>query len=485
MVKKLYFLLFCVALFKNAISSDIKTDSVLKIIRVSDQYVREKAMVSYVTEYFLNVSIDSLPVAANGFNGLLSKYKVENREGFDYLIQSIQQGRLLHLREQENLLIKAIESVGKNSDHYLLFTFFNYLAYTQTLDGNVIGSVSSYRMAKKEADILKDPRMQLLIDINISDVYHKYDFYIQSLYYLSRAQAIKAVDQPGNERIKDILYYNKSENFFRMNRVDSLLKYHALLKRSKVKTDNLYTYINRTGYYILLLKHDYNHAIALINKLKTDSLYKFRSLDRRNLAVAYFNGSKPDSAKYLINQLLAEPDQLNHPEIKYQFYQILGKIAEQKDDRQSAVINYKAALQQVEENLNRLTHVGDISSQIKMDEVEAAYIQKSEIYKRQQLWLIFTVVVSFLIILVIAMFYRNIMQKRHYEKILYATKKSELAFINSHEVRKHLSNILGIIGLIKNSNNKEKEYLQAQDHLYKSAESLDDAIKNISEKLND
>lgn len=485
MIKKVCFLLFCVILLTNARSSDIKTDSVLKIIRLSDQYLRERALVNYITGYFLNAGIDSLPMAATRFNDLLSKYKVENREGFDYLIQSIQQGRLLNLSEEENLLVKAIESVGKNRDHYLLYTFFNYLAYTQTLDGNVIGAVSSYRMAKKEADILKDPHMELSIDINISDVYYKYDFYSQSLYYLNRAQALKTRNDPENERVKDIIYYNKSENFFRMNRIDSLRKYHALLKRSKVKTDNLYTYVNRTEYYILLLKRDYSHAIALINKLKADSLYKFRSLDRRNLAVAYFNGDEPDSAKYLINQLLAEPDQLNHPEIKYQFYQILGKIAEQKHDRQLAVINYKAALQQVEENLHRLTQVGDISSQIKMDEAEAAYIQKSEIYKRQQLWLIFTVVVSFLIILVIAMFYRNIMQKRHYEKMLYATKKHELAFINSHEVRKHLSNILGIIDVIKNSSNKEKEYLQAQDHLHKSAESLDDAIKNISDKLDD
>ncbi len=484
MMKKVYLLFFYVVFLSTARSSDIKTDSVSKIIHISDQYSREKALVNYITGYFLNVEMSRTQIAASEFNRLLSKNKVENTEGFGYLIQSIQQGRLLHLSEQENLLVKAIESVGKNSDHYLLYTFFNYLAYTQTSDGNVTGAVTSYRMAKKEAVLLKDPAKQLLIDINISDVYYKYNFYSQSLFYLNRAQA-NTTDKPENERIMAIINYNKCENFFRIGSIDSLRKYNTLLKQSKVKTDKIYTYINRTDYYLLLLKQDYKQAIAAINKLKTDSLYKFYSLDRRNLAIAYFNYKKPDSAKYIINQLLTEPEQVNHPELKYQFYQILGKIAEQNHDYQSAAFNYKLSLQQAGENLRRLTQVGNISSQIKIDEMEGAYIQKNEIYKRQELWLIFTVVVSFLIILVIAMFYRNIMQKRHYEKILYDTKKQELAFINSHEVRKHLSNILGIIDLIKHSKDKNSEYLQVQDHLHKSAESLDAAIKNISEKLND
>jgi signal transduction histidine kinase len=92
-------------------------------------------------------------------------------------------------------------------------------------------------------------------------------------------------------------------------------------------------------------------------------------------------------------------------------------------------------------------------------------------------------VVAVLAIAVIAMFYRNTKQKRHYEKLLFAAKKEELAYINSHDIRRHLTNILGIIDVVQHSEHKEKEYLQAEEYLFRSAEELDRAIKNISEKL--
>jgi signal transduction histidine kinase len=88
-------------------------------------------------------------------------------------------------------------------------------------------------------------------------------------------------------------------------------------------------------------------------------------------------------------------------------------------------------------------------------------------------------------VLVIAMFYRTIRQKRHYEKLLYTTQKEELSYINSHDVRKHLTNILGLIEVLRHGENKGKEYIHAENHLFHSARELDKAIKNISKKLDD
>jgi hypothetical protein len=78
-----------------------------------------------------------------------------------------------------------------------------------------------------------------------------------------------------------------------------------------------------------------------------------------------------------------------------------------------------------------------------VDEMEGAYIRKEESYKRARLWLPFTAVSAVLIIGIGIMFYRNIRQKRHYEQLFFQFKKDELSFINSHEVRRHLSNIMG------------------------------------------
>jgi len=76
-------------------------------------------------------------------------------------------------------------------------------------------------------------------------------------------------------------------------------------------------------------------------------------------------------------------------------------------------------------------------------------------------------------------------KKRHYEKLLFTAKKEELANINSHDIRRHLTNILGIIDVLKHSDNKEQEYLNVEQHLFYSAEKLDESIKDIAKKLDE
>ena len=176
---------------------------------------------------------------------------------------------------------------------------------------------------------------------------------------------------------------------------------------------------------------------------------------------------------------------VTHLFYKYHLYDILGQIAENKMDYKGASSNFKLALAEATNFNNRLTQVGNISSLIQIDDIESAYNQQNEIYERERIWLLFTVFVSLLTIVIIVIIYWNIKQKRHYERLLFTTKKEELAFINSHEVRKHLTNILGLVEVIRNSDNKENEFLQSEDHLFYSAEHLDKAIKNISEKLDD
>src|SRR5258708_35359329 len=107
-------------------------------------------------------------------------------------------------------------------------------------------------MANKDAIKLNDTNLQMIIDLNISDVYYKNNFYSQSLFYLDQAQAIGARFWPDDQRVKNIIYYNKSENFFRMNLPDSLMVYNEKLKKSKANTFKLYTYKNTTDYYFYL-----------------------------------------------------------------------------------------------------------------------------------------------------------------------------------------------------------------------------------------
>ncbi|MGN6179528.1 MAG: hypothetical protein ACTHNW_10130 [Mucilaginibacter sp.] len=483
MLKKMLIPLFlCLAFncFAERASAP-KAYDLSEILQIKDQYQKEKELLAYI-KVVAKLPVDSFKIAQNKIHQEFLKYNYENAAAVDYYIESIYQHHNGNNTEAENDIVKATELLSKD-DYYLQYVFQSNLAFIQTEDGNAIGAISSFRAAKKQAVMLNDGYFQVVVDINISDIYYRYGFYSQSLYFLNQAQLIIAGRKVEQPRIKNIIYYNKCENYFRMGKLDSLKQYNAILKQSKDNLHNLYTYIKRTDYYISLLQREYSGTINMISKLETDTAYKFSDVDRQNLADAWFQIGRLDSAKNMLNLLLSEKAQNNHPEIKYHLYEVLGKIAEKQNDPKQAALNFKLGLEQSKENVNKLVLVGDISSKMKIDEMENYYAQQDEIYRTQNLWMKLLAVVAVLTIAVIAMFYRNAKQKRHYEKLLFAAKKEELAYINSHDIRRHLTNILGIIDVVQHSEHKEKEYFQAEEYLFRSAEELDKAIKNISEKL--
>jgi hypothetical protein len=479
----LCFLFFCFACHANAARVPIKSDTLIAILKNEDIKARDGSLIKYIKSYFYAQPLTELDTARAEMRQLLTQYDIEEKRAFEYFIKSICEQRKLSLNEAERSMLNAINAAAKTSDKYLPYYLFSHLGFLQTYKGNTIEAVSSFRMAKKQAIMLQDDDLQIIIDVNISDIYYKNNLYNQSLVYLNQAEALINKHQPETHRLENIVYFNKAETYFRMKNIDSLKKYRAILHDGKRGEYKLYIFKHRTNYFLLLLQRKYDKAIKLIRTLQKDTRYWYGDMDDLYLADAYYNAGIIDSAKAVIQRQLIKPSLNNHPEIKYHLYDVLGELALQENNPEQAAGNYKMALQQLEEQVNRLTQVGDISSQMRIDEMQAPYIRKEEAYKRQRLWLVFTLVVSLLSIAIGTMLYRNIKQKRYYEKLLYTAKKEELAFINSHEVRRHLSNILGLIYLLKHSKNKEDDYHQAEVHLQSAAEDLDEAIKNISQKL--
>jgi len=484
--RALFFIVFfCSSVNLYAINFASETDTLVNILRQGNQQARERRLTKFIRNYFENISLDSLERDKSRTSAFMLKYNTENKQAFGDFIESIYQTRLRHTSEAENSILAAIQLADKNSDQFLLYNFFMQLGFLQTYDGNIIGAISSFGLAKREAITLNDSYLEVVIDINISDVFYRNGFYSESLFYLDQGLNIVKSHGLHEQRLTDVLYFNKAENYFRMGNIDSLTKYNQTLKNTKNGTYKLHTYINRTDYYLYLLQHSYKKAVVFITSLQKDSLYKFDDLDKKNLADAYYFAGKPDSAKIIIEQLLADPEQVNHPEIKFHLYEVLGNIAELKHDYKLAADDLKLALQQSEFNMSRLTKVGNMSARIKIDEMETSYIQKDEIYQKERLWLLFVATVAVFVVFISATLYRNVKQKRHYEQLLFAEKKKELAFLNSHDVRKHLTNILGIIDIIKHSEHKEQEYAHLEDKLLYSVEQMDESIKNISNKLNE
>ena len=475
----------CITLKVNAAAPLVDVSSLKTILKTEDPIEREKKIVGYIKNTLLHSAEPDLLATKKELNNTLARLHVANTVAFEYFTESMYQRRLTHLDEAEAAMMKAIKFAGYNKDHFLMYSFLSHLAFIQTDEGNAIDAVTSYGLSKKEALKVKDPHLQVQVDVNLSDVYYKNNFYSQSLFYLNQAWILNKKYGDNDENVNKLIYYNKAENFFRMNKPDSLKVYHDKLLSLKGNMYKLHTYQKRTEYYLAILQYDFKNAINLIKRLQKDSLYKYIDQDQQNLADAYVNAGQPDSAITIINELLEQPLEINHPEIKYHLYKLLGQIAEEKNDHITAATNFKLSLEQAEDVVNRLTQVGNISSQIMIDEIEGSYIQKDESYQRERIWLMFMVLAALFIIVLIAMFYRGAKQKRHYEKLLFTTQKQELAFINSHEVRKHLSNIMGIIDVIKASDNRQKEYELFEDHLFCSATSMDKAIKNISAKLDE
>lgn len=467
----------------------INQDTLASIIQQKDFFLRQKRLITFIKNY-VNASLpDHLNAVQDTFSTAFGKYNLTNKEAFRYFMQSIVLNKQHDLKKAEGYMGKAIQVAQRKKEPYLLFQFYSHLGFIQTDQGNFIGAVYNYRLATKEVvklrDKIKDNRPQAALNINISDLYYKSGFYSESLNYLNRAEALLVNDDVNKQQFQSVIYYNKSENFFRMNNLDSLRAYNARLNDPSNKNYKIFTYRKRTGYYISLLKTKYALAIEQIQALKANKSYVPSDLEDQHLADAYYMNGQLDSARVIVDQLLAKNTENNHPEITYHLYETLAWIAEKRGDMKASSANYALALKESQENNSRLTQVGNISSQIKIDEAETTYSQRTEVYERERLWLIFTVVVAALIIVAIALIYRNVTQKRHYEKLLFATKKAELAFINSHEIRKHLTNILGIMDIIRHSENNQEDYKQCEEYLLKSADWLDESIKSISEKLNE
>jgi tetratricopeptide (TPR) repeat protein len=469
--------------------SKINQDTLANILEQKDNFTRQKRLVVFIKNYIQASAEDRLLAVQDTFNQAFTKYSMVDRDAFSNFMASFALYKKHNLKDAEAYMNKAIQLAEKKNDAYLLFQFYTHLGFIQTDQGNFIGAIFNYRLAKKEVaklkDKLPDNRPQASLNINISDLYYKSGFYIQSLNYLDKALALISKDEKNMNLLSSVIYYNKSENYFRQNNIDSLKAYHAKLNDPRNKNYKIYNYRQRTAYYITLLKHDYPLAIKQIIAMEKSPKYIYNDLEEQRLADAYFMNGQLDSAKKKIDAQLTIAAANNHPEIKYHFYDVLAQIAQQKGDEKLAAYNFMLALKESQENNLRLAKVGDISSQIKIDEAENSYTQRTAVYEKERLWLIFMVVVAALIIVAIALIYRNVKQKRHYEQLLFATKKAELAFINSHEVRKHLTNILGIMDIIQHSDNNKEEYKQCEEYLLSSAKRLDEAIKNISEKINE
>jgi tetratricopeptide (TPR) repeat protein len=167
-----------------------KKDSLVDYILLKNQQKREDKVIRYIKSFFQNAPLNQLVAKKKAITDTFVRYNLEQRESILYFMESIYQRRLEKLHESQNALIKAIDEAHKSSNHWLLFNYFTHLAFVQTDEGNAIGAVSSYGLAKNEVKNLNDPYLEAVLNVNISDIYYKSGLYGQSISNLNQAQRI-------------------------------------------------------------------------------------------------------------------------------------------------------------------------------------------------------------------------------------------------------------------------------------------------------
>lgn len=475
--------IFFFALIAIARAESFKKDSLLAILKNKESATQKRDLVIYLRYAFGDMPVKDLDAARRQTAKLLRSFGEQDSEGVIYFVDGICHLRQGNDRAAQNFLLKAIEEGNRADDHYLLYACFIHLAFVYTDEGNVIAAITSFRSAKKEATIVDDAYLQALIDVNLSDTYYRNAMLDHALFYLDEAQSLVDSHHIANWRMQNGIYYNKAEVFFQYRNIDSLRKYNKALNQAKKGTPGLYTFQKRTDYYLVLLQKQYPKVINIIKALKNDSLYQFKTVDKQCLADAYFQAGQLDSAKSTITGLINDTAEQKHAERNLRFYKLLGDIENKRGDYKGAAAAYNTAFSHTWEQLKRIINVGSISSQIRIDEVQSSYALRTETYKRERLWLIFLITASTLFIIIGALLYYNIHRKKYYEKLLFESQRNEIAFINSHEVRRHASNLMGIMHVINQGDHKYENFVEVEQHLVDELNSLDGAIRNISNKL--
>jgi tetratricopeptide (TPR) repeat protein len=319
----------------------------------------------------------------------------------------------------------------------------------------------------------------------LSDIYYKVGLYDRSLYYLDEISQYCSQNQVHDQPFCATLTYNKAENFYRLGKKDSLAYYSALLDRYDDDFYDIRRLRLRLAYYQKLLAHQFNEAIPVIRTVLKDSTKYDAEIDHWHLAYAYYQTQQPDKARQILQHLVTGNLGNKWPQDDPRYYELLARIDERAGDLRSAHKNAVKALELSKKQAQDLARVSDISTDIRTDQVKNSYLAKTMAYERERMILIFCIVAAVLVTVIIAMFYYNAKQQRRYESLLYASKHEELAFINSHEVRKHLSNILGLCEILKDGSLSPEELHTHFKYLQRSAADLDEAIKSVEQKLSE
>ncbi|RAJ29104.1 tetratricopeptide repeat protein [Pedobacter cryoconitis] len=445
----------------------------------SSPHSAETQIEKLITSYIWMAKEENLSGNREILLSVITKSDLPDKKAFSYEIEALYAKRLLKFEQAKRYIIKALDETPQENPRFI--RLLRILAFIDTDLENYMRAMESYLIIEKQLQNLQDTNKLILNYTNIADLYIKSSLYQEAIAALDTAHHLAV--QQGKAQIQLLVYENKATAYFHLNNLDSLSYYADKVAKSPAQSANSGN-MYRLRYMILLLKKDkrsIDEIKTLIDKADDpEKLYTYL-----HLAQAYLLFDQTEKAREIALILLSSGDLKNLGHMRCKLFNIVGDAFIKDKKFALAAQYYKKATDQAAVNTVRTMKTGSILNYLKYDEIKKKYVVAQEDLQVRQNYFMLCMAVAGMIILAFIFLYRSLKMKKKYDELMFNKLNSEISFINSHEIRGYLSNILGIIMVIRMSEDRKETYLEFEQALFDSAENLDHSIQNIAKKLND
>jgi tetratricopeptide (TPR) repeat protein len=361
---------------------------------------------------------------------------------------------------------------------------------------------------------------------NIGEVYKKLSEYDKALEYLSKSAQLKKSDH----RSKGLTLYNIGELYIRLNKVDSARKYidaaHEVAQEENNKRVIAFTYWSYAE--LKALKSDYKSAIELYLKSENiwNELGETRSLIQtyQELAELFNIQRKFEASEFYLEKAIKLASRIKVADLQVKNYFKYAQLDSLRGNYKSAFyyLSRHNALKDSVYNLLKAEQIARILAiyETETREAENKQLKTDRAFKDQQLesqqsTLIAISICLFIVVMLAWILYRQrkriLLQKNAIEIQATALLKlndelvelnktlevrinertsqltiqnqrlAEYTFINAHKLRAPVASILGLINLLDQGAEDEREMILR--HLRTCGEQLDDVIHQVSRNL--
>ncbi|NQX37834.1 Tetratricopeptide repeat-containing protein [Pedobacter steynii] len=479
-LKTLISLLFSLFFSLNLFADEGLSEKVKKLPHLPEAAAQE--LLYQLTQSYILKATDTTHISSDKKTLLtaLAASNISDKKAFAYEIEGVAAKKLGNLDLAKHFILLALKKTSEGKPQ--LPRLLRMLAFIETDLENYMGAMETYLMVGKIFRKNHDTTLLVFNYNNIADLYIKNNLYDEAINALNEATALSL--KQTKTFIPKTIYQNKAITYFYLQNLDSLQFYTQKVLKGEKGSPQYAIMKQRFRCMELLLKKDPT-AIDSIKLVLKNFGNEDHYLTIIYLARAYLLFDKTSEAKELTFKLLASPNLKDPGYTRSILYELLGDAYQQEKNFKLSSSYYEKGLRQSFLNSKNIMKTGSILTFLKYDEIKNKYVIAEENLKARKNQFILSGIIAAMIIITLVLLYRSVRMKKKYNELMYSELNREISFINSHEVRRYLSNIKGIIMVIRMSKNKKKTYTELEEALFDSAENLDNSIKNIAIKLHD